>query len=199
MPVRSTAAACLIGAAFCITTGSPATAQPLDPLPLHGRRLVGGYTNAIDPAATRGAAWSLDLPAALPCRLLMHAHLRPLVDVLWSRSATFRAQCRRLAGAGAIVLIHGASRRDTPWDAESRIGVLDGGRVLARVRVRAGRESVEVIAHELEHVLEQIDGVRLALEAARPGSGTTVAGGAFETRRATEAGRRAAREVKAAQ
>jgi hypothetical protein len=32
----------------------------------------------------------------------------------------------------------------------------------------------------------------------RPASGTTLAGGAYETRRATEAGRRVAREVREA-
>jgi hypothetical protein len=76
--------------------------------------------------------------------------------------------------------------------------VLEDGRVMARVRVRVGRESVEVIAHELEHVLERIDGVQLALEAMRPGSGTTLAGGAYETRRATEAGRQVAKELRRA-
>ena len=68
--------------------------------------------------------------------------------------------------------------------------MLEDGRVVARVRVRHGRESVEVIAHELEHVLERIDGVQLALDALRRGSSTTLAGGAYETRRATDAGRR---------
>jgi hypothetical protein len=66
---------------------------------------------------------------------------------------------------------------------------------MARVRVRDGRESVAVIAHELEHVLERIDGVSLALEALRPGSGTTLAGGAYETRRATRAGEQVAEEM----
>jgi hypothetical protein len=83
----------------------------------------------------------------------------------------------------------------TPWDAESRLATLADGRVMARVRVRDGRESVAVIAHELEHVLERIDGVSLALEALRPGSGTTLAGGAYETRRATRAGEQVAEEM----
>jgi hypothetical protein len=182
-------------------TGSTTFAQGGDPLPLDGRLLMPGYAYAVDPAVTRlGPSWTVVIvPTALPGRLLAQAHLQPLVDELWSRSATFRAQCRRLAAARAVVVLQGATGRETPWDAESQIGVQANGRVLARTRVRAGRESVAVIAHELEHVIEQLDGVRLALDAARPGSGTTLAGGAFETRRATEAGRRAAREVRAAQ
>jgi hypothetical protein len=198
MSVRSTAAACMLCAAVSATTGSTAVAQGIDPLPIAGRRLVQSYTEAVDPAFTRlGATWSLgEMPPVLPCRLLAHAHLRPLVEELWSRSVTFRQQCRRLAGAQAVVLLQGASAGETVWDAESRIGVLGNGRVMARVRVRAGRESVEVIAHELEHVLERIDGVQLPLDALRRGSGTTVAGGAYETRRATDAGRQVAKEVR---
>ena len=198
MPVRSTAAAWMLCAAVSTTTGSTAVAQGIDPLPIAGRRLVQNYTDAVDPSFTRLATpWSLGkVPAAMPCRLLAHAHLRPLLEQLWSSSVTFRQQCRRLAGAQAVVLLQGASAEETAWDAESRIGVLGNGQVMARVRVRVGRESVEVIAHELEHVLERIDGVKLSLDASRRGSGTTLAGGAYETRRATEAGRRVAKEVR---
>ncbi|MEO5818889.1 MAG: hypothetical protein ABIT71_00165 [Vicinamibacteraceae bacterium] len=200
MSVRSTVAAWLLCATVSSTFGSSALAQGSDPLPIAGRRLVQNYTEAVDPSFTRlGATWpAIGVPPALPCRVLAHAHLRPLLDELWSRSTTFRLQCRRLAGARAVVLLQGASAGETVWDAESRIGLLDDGRVAARVRVRAGRESVEVIAHELEHVLERIDGVHLALDALRRGSGTTLADGAYETRRATEAGRQAAKEVRRA-
>jgi hypothetical protein len=189
----------MLCAAVSTTTGSIAVAQGIEPLPIAGRRLVQSYTDAVDPSYTLGASWSMsDVPTALPCRLLAHAHLRPLLEQLWSRSATFRLQCRRLAGAQAVVVLQGASAKETVWNAESRIGVMSNGRVMARVRVRAGRESVEVIAHELEHVLERIDGVQLSLDALRRGSGTTLAGGAYETRRATEAGRRVAKEVRRA-
>jgi hypothetical protein len=118
-----------------------------------------------------------------------------MLDELWSRSPTFRQQCRRLASAKALVLMQSVSAKETPWNAESRIGVLANGHVMARMRVRDGRESLEIIAHELEHVLERIDGINLALDSTRSGSGTTLSGGAYETRRATAAGRRVAKEV----
>jgi len=197
MPVRSTAAAWMLCAAVSCTLGVTAFAQSIDPLPITGRPVVQSYTAAVDPAYTLAASWSLsDVPTALPCRVLAQGRLRPLLDELWARSVTFRQQCRRLAGARALVLLQGASAGETVWPAESRIGRLGDGRVMARVRVRTGRESVEVIAHELEHVLERIDGVQLALDAMKRGSGTTIAGGAYETRRATEAGRTVAKEVR---
>jgi hypothetical protein len=188
----------LCAAVSTTITGSTAAAQSSEPLPIAGRRLVQNYTEAVDASFTRlGPTWpAIGLPTAMPCRLLAHAHLRPLLDELWSRSATFRQQCRRLAGARAVVLLQGASAKETVWNAESRIGRLDDGRVMARVRVRIGLESVEIIAHELEHVLERIDGVQLALDALRRGSSTTLAGGAYETRRATDAGRQVAKEVR---
>jgi len=200
MSVRSTAAAWMLCAAVSCTAGSTAVAQGSDPLPLAGRRVVQNYTDAVDPSYTRlGTPWSVvGVPTAMPCRLLAHAHLRPLLEQLWAGSVTFRQQCRRLAGAHALVLLQGASADETVWSAESRIGVLGNGHVVARVRVRFGRESVEIIAHELEHVLERLDGVQLPLDALRPGSGTTLYGGAYETRRATDAGRQVAKEVRKA-
>jgi hypothetical protein len=125
------------------------------------------YTAAVDPAYTLAAVVVAERTCRrrCPAALLAQARLRPLLDELWARSVTFRQQCRRLAGARALVLLQGASAGETVWPAESRIGGSGDGRVMARVRVRTGRESVEVIAHELEHVLERIDGVQLALDA----------------------------------
>ena len=132
----------------------------------------------------------------MPCRLLAHAHLRPLLEQLWAGSVTFRQQCRRLAGAHALVRCKAPSADETVWNAESRIGVLGNGRGRGagarplRPRERRGHR------HELEHVLERIDGVQLPLDAFRRGSGTTLYGGAYETRRATDAGRQVAKEVR---
>jgi hypothetical protein len=66
--------------------------------------------------------------------------------------------------------------------------------VRANVFLSPSPNAVELIAHEIEHVLEQLDGVDLEAQA---GSGNVWKreDGAFETRRAIEAGRRVAREV----
>ena len=130
-----------------------------------------------------------------PCHLIAHAHLRPFIELGWTHSATFRQQCLRLAAAQATVVLQGASATEVSWDAQSRIGKSADGLILAQVLVRHGRESIEVIAHELEHVLERIDGEHPAFAASRSHSGATAAGGAYETTRAIRAGQQVAREV----
>ena len=55
-------------------------------------------------------------------------------------------------------------------------------------------EPVELIAHEIEHVIEQLDGIDLETHV-RTGTVSKREDGAFETRRAIEVGRRVARDV----
>jgi hypothetical protein len=199
MSGRSIRAGRVLCAVLTMTiTGSDAFAQGAESLLLRSRHVVRDYADAVDPAFTFNAAPAagLSVEAAMPCRLLAQIQFRPLLDQLWSSSPTFRQQCRRLAGAKALVLMRSVSAKETPWSAESQIGVQANGRVVARMSVREGRESAEIVAHELEHVIERLDGVHLAHDALRAGSGTTLFGGAYETRRATEAGRQAAKETR---
>jgi hypothetical protein len=79
--------------------------------------------------------------------------------------------------------------------AETRIAVHTDRTIVAHVRVRPGDRAVEHIAHEIEHVIERIEGVNLLMESTRGGSGVSMGAGAFETRRAVEAGRRVASEA----
>ena len=131
-----------------------------------------------------------------PCRLIVADDLRESVELAWERSPTFRSQCERLAAAGTLVLLHRASSAQISQQAQSTIGVSGDGVTIARVRVRLTVDTIELIAHELEHVVEYIDDVKLAAKASRHRSGVTLVGGAYETDRAVEAGLRVAREVR---
>ena len=74
-----------------------------------------------------------------------------------------------------------------------------GGGQHAAVTIRSGNDPVELIAHELEHVLEQLDGVDLRSLAAVPASqvrGCECGEERYETVRAVRAGRAAAEEVR---
>jgi hypothetical protein len=63
------------------------------------------------------------------------------------------------------------------------------------IDITYGYQKVELIGHELEHLIEQLDGVDLAAHIARRVARRTDAGH-YETQRAIQVGRRVAKEVK---
>jgi hypothetical protein len=131
-------------------------------------------------------------PSNLTAASVFHSDL----ERMWRSSPTFNRQCRRLAAAARlqiVVRLEDPQRRPSFYARtvlERRGGVL----VAADVFLSPTPDAVERIAHEVEHIIEQLDGVDLE---AQVGSGNVWRreDGAFETRRATEAGRRVAREV----
>lgn len=139
-----------------------------------------------------------------PCRLIIPPSLQRVVEAGWEHSPTFRGQCQRLAEAGAIVMLD-AFTLPKSRPARAGISIYSDGSVVARVTVPLNARTLELVAHELEHVLEQVDGVNLAVEAAlsrslmsRSGTAVRLPGGEFETRRAIEAGLRVAAEFRSA-
>jgi len=94
------------------------------------------------------------------------------------------------AHAGTIVFVHVVSSVQIRRQAQSVIGVTRDGATVARVLVRSSAHTVELIAHEFEHVLEYLEGVD------HRRSGTMLSHDAYETDRAMDAGTRVAREVR---
>jgi hypothetical protein len=145
-----------------------------------------------------GEADAVTASAIVPANIQLSGNYQSIVQAMLRRSATFRRQCSRIGrhawlnvtvspdlstapGGGAVTTI----RRDPR-------GGLD-----AVVRLTGQGDLVELIAHEFEHILEQLDEVDLPAMAARLGTGVRVAAdaGHFETDRAIAAGRAVAREV----
>ena len=60
------------------------------------------------------------------------------------------------------------------------------------------RDAIELVGHELHHVVEHVRGIDLNAAADRPGSGVWRAFGGIETQAAIDAGRQVAKEVRAA-
>lgn len=116
------------------------------------------------------------------------------VIALLQASPTFRAQCDRIAAALNlridIELVHSLAA----GRAETTITRFEFGAVRALVRISFGQDYRELIAHEFEHIIEQLDGVNLRWEAEH-GRAWLVDTEAFETQRASDAGRRVRREV----
>jgi hypothetical protein len=124
---------------------------------------------------------------------MLHEELVALLE----SSATFQAQCTRLAAAPwvriqvrlAPILVNARAR--------TTIVRYEAGALNAVVEIGFGEDYRELLAHEFEHVLEQLDRIDLRKELER-GAACVGEDGAFETRRAWSAGVRVAREVRSA-
>jgi hypothetical protein len=129
-----------------------------------------------------------------PCLLVVRPTLLGVIEDAWQRSPTFRRQCEELAEAGAVVFLAWGTT-DSQSQAVTRLRLDEKGVVVAHVVVQPVRHAMELVAHELEHVIEKIEGVDFTVQSARRGSGVWRAHGGFETRRAIDAGKRVAQEL----
>ena len=137
----------------------------------------------------------------LPPNLIVPPFLRSVVDSMMRGSRTFRRQCVRIANApGIVVVLTWFQPQDTERiRARTVMSTTPEGTRFAMVAIRPVDDQVELIAHELEHVLEQMDEVDLHALAAVPTSGVRrcdCARETFETIRAVRAGQAAAAEVR---
>lgn len=141
---------------------------------------------------------ALDVP--IPDNLHVDAAYRPLLQWMLDRSPTFRRQCLRVAGNSRLTI-----RLHPPgpfWTRGARaLTRFDraGGALVAEIRLSRFDDEVELIAHEIEHVIEQLDEVDLSSLAELPNTGVHQALSAektFETSRAAQVGLRVAREVR---
>ena len=117
------------------------------------------------------------------------------------RSATFRGQWARLARASHLAItLRCELRGGANADAWTTITRGQDGRIREiTIAIVAGSRTAELIAHEFEHIVEQLDGVDLRHKAGMRTSGvrTCDCGNTemFETERAIAIGQQVAREV----
>jgi hypothetical protein len=122
--------------------------------------------------------------------------LEPCVGTMLSRSGTFRRTYVVIATDRSLrVNLALEPTRNGRTRAVTEIHSFAGGERVAEIRLHTLNDLVELIAHEMEHVREQLEGTNLTLlSVARRGEvqrlGTT-----FETRRGIETGLRVVDEV----
>jgi hypothetical protein len=137
--------------------------------------------------------------APLPRNMAIDDELRDTVEETAALSPTLRRQFAVIASTPVVVEV-----RVSPVPllglrrAQTEMSRYDTGFIRARVVVPSGIDFVELLAHELEHVLEQIERVDLAA-LARAGLANRDGDGSYETVRARDAGRAAAAEVEQGQ
>jgi hypothetical protein len=124
-------------------------------------------------------------------------HQTAIVRML-ERSPMFRRQCLRLAAAPHLTVIVRMLHPLTGGPrARTQIAQAEGNRLLATVEINPLGDFMELLAHELEHIIEQLDGVDLAARSAVARSGVwSCTDGTFETSRAVRVGTLVANEVR---
>jgi hypothetical protein len=136
-----------------------------------------------------------------PENLIVPAMYQPLVDSMLRGSPTFRRQCMRIAAEPMLTV----RLAITQWFARSDLRATTdvrrnaSGQLTATIEISARHDVEELIAHELEHVIEQLDGIDLHARAKRPRTGVSVvSSGAevFETVRAHRAGLKVVSELR---
>ena len=146
---------------------------------------------AIGTPDSRGCRSRDETAGHLPDSLQVAPDLLPRMQVMLERSPTFRAQCRRIAEAPHLYVrvrldmaISGRTYR-----AVTKICRQPSGAIVAAIDIAPFGDPAEWLAHEFEHLIEQLDGVDLReLERRRQGawrSGHQM----FETERAVRVGR----------
>ena len=132
----------------------------------------------------------------LPPNVRMPADYDDLVVAMLRRSPTFRAQCARIAQAPQLRIVVQRSIGAPPRAALTHLA-RQGDRLEADVEIGLLGDVVLLIAHEFEHIIEQLDGVNLVAMADRSGTGVRLdpTTGQFETERAVAIGQLVAREV----
>jgi hypothetical protein len=132
----------------------------------------------------------------LPANIVVAHDLARVLQRIYERSATFRMQCERIAAADRLRV---TIRIDTAIPRRCRAYTIvqrRGYDIVADVRLPPGNGLIELIGHEFEHLVEQIEGLDLKRLARVRGSGVRMQEGEFfETDRAQAAGRLVAAEM----
>jgi hypothetical protein len=132
----------------------------------------------------------------LPVNIDLAHDLARVLGRIYDRSPVFRAQCERIASADNLRV---TVRIDTSIPSRCRAFTIvwrRGYEIYADVHLPPSSGLTELVAHEFEHVLEQIEGLDLRRLARVKGSGVRMLEGeVFETDRAQAAGRVVAAEA----
>jgi hypothetical protein len=135
-------------------------------------------------------------PLDLPPNLRVPDNMRPMLMRMLRTSGTFRRQIAVLTAKPAVrvSVMYGGMRGDRHYHALSTVRKHEWGAMVVDTTIFVPTDLVEIIAHELEHVCEQLEGVDLRSLSRLKGGGVYDLNGHFETTRAIRAGQSATRE-----
>jgi hypothetical protein len=137
---------------------------------------------------------SLSAIPDFPTKIWVQATLRDTVARLWTTSPTFRRQALQIQSAGAVQvqLRLDPSLVDNPQHfAICELRHYSGGAMIARIAVSPVRIA-EMIGHEMEHVCERLEGIKVEAQTRKHMPGYYAIGVSelrYETDRAIRVGR----------
>ena len=133
-------------------------------------------------------------PVALfPANVRMSSDLRADLAKLWRRSPTFRRQCERIAAApGLTVKLESTLRAAHTlrgYRALTTYKRHSDGTARALIRLVVDSRLPELVGHEFEHVIEQLEGLSLRELAYTDAGVSRKKDGCYETEQARATGR----------
>jgi hypothetical protein len=142
---------------------------------------------------------AIESPESIAHNIWIQPELRPLLLEVHAASPTFRDLSRFIDRQQRVVVsiaIEPAMAEDLACRAQCEMRLYSSGLLMARIRLPSSRDAAELVAHELEHVRERLEGVNVAKAYAdrRPGV-FRLRDGRFETLRARDLGLRVKQEV----
>jgi hypothetical protein len=141
---------------------------------------------------------STDLPLPLPLNIVVSPDLRDIVAHMLRESEVFRRQCEligRMPHLRVHIVLEEAPGGVRAVRAQTDLVRYEFGSITARVRVWVPGDAIELIAHELEHVIEVGEGINYRALLVRRLVVWSRDGSAFETARAIQLGLEVKREV----
>lgn len=156
-------------------------------------RLIAAVLLSLTAQPRAAAAQSCTAPIHPPWTITLPDDLRAFVTQLVDGSPTFHSQWQALVSSRLLrlsvkfVAIMGQER------ARATVHRYQYGLIVAEVELPFG-DDAELLAHEFEHVLEQVEGVDLRHVAQDRTAGVRDLGYGYETERAYAVGRRVAQE-----
>ncbi len=144
------------------------------------------------PTVSRAEESAMLSAVRFPDRIRISKELIPHLEAMLEMSPTFRQQYERVMATPKLIL---TARVDPTFPnrtfrARSSMRRYDSGLLMVLIDIGPGLSPVEWIAHEFEHVLEQLEGVPLIELAEHRRQGAFFSGGGMvETARAMRAGR----------
>lgn len=171
----------------------------------HGSSAADDSTKSGDEAGESGESSAAGsalgrAPRDLPINLRVPENMRPMLLRMLQSSPTFRRQIAVLAAKPSVRVSvnYGGMRGDRNYHALSTVRKHEWGAMMVDTTIFVPTDIAEIIAHELEHVCEQMEGVDLPALSRRKGVGVYNLNGHYETVRAIRAGQDATREYQSA-